>query len=239
MHQRKVALEVLGSQIREEILELLGDHEALVHDGARREAGDVEVVGDAALGGEAQGALLDQVEHALERAAWAEACDEQLRERGHGGAAGGADRRHVHGNVAPAEHALPVVADHVFEDALLLGGAAVIPRQEHLGHAVVAGEGQLDADAIERALVVQVRDAREDAGAIARFGIGTGGASVGQPAEQLDPFLHDQMRGRPDQIRHEPDAARIVLARGIVQAGLRGLARHGRPNVAELTRRAT
>ncbi len=67
MHEREAALEVVGLEVTVEIRDALREHEALVDDGLRGEARDVEVATEASARAHLAGALADHEERALER----------------------------------------------------------------------------------------------------------------------------------------------------------------------------
>ena len=98
--------------------------------------------------------------------------------------------------------------------------------QEGDADGVGAGLGQLEAgDLAEEG----VRDLEQDAGAVARVGLGAGGAAVLEVAQYGERLLDQRMAGLAGEGGHEADAAGVVLVAGVVHT-LRGRASiHERP----------
>ena len=101
------------------------------------------------------------------------------------------------------------------------------PRgQEGDADGVRAGLGELESGHLAEE---GVRDLEQDAGAVARVGLGAGGAAVFEVAQYGQRLLDQLMAGHTGEGGHEPDATGVVLVTGVVHP-LRGRATvHGRP----------
>src|SRR5205814_1535432 len=127
----------------------------------------------------------DHVELALERVLLARErrrrADERLADARHHARGGRAGHRGVDRYVAPAEEALALVRDDTLDHLLELVPPNLVWRQEERADAVRARGRQLVA---ELAAEERVGDLHEDAGAVARVGIRTGGAAVLEVGER-------------------------------------------------------
>ncbi len=88
--------------------------------------------------------------------------------------------------------------------------------QEDLADAVFAGRRQLDADGGHLGAEVFVGDLDQDARAIAHQLVGADGAAMVEVLEDLQALRDDRMRALTLDVRHETDAAGIVLVGGVV-----------------------
>ena len=215
-------LQALVGQIGVVGVEPRREHHALVAEGAGGEGDDVEAAASEAPAlDRARHDLADDEELAFEgvrvRAA-RPARDERLADPGLVGLDalpedGGIDR-----DVAPAEEALPFGRDRLRERFLAGAAGRVVLRQEHHPHAVAARRGQLDAE--PRALLAEqpVGDLDQDPGPVAGEGVGPDRAPVPDVAEELYPLPDDVVARPVADVRDEPDAARVVLVRGVVES---------------------
>ena len=76
-----------------------------------------------------------------------------------------------------------------------------------------------------------VRYLEQDAGAVARVGLGAGGAAVLEVAQYGQRLLDQRVAGLTGEGGHEPDATGVVLVTGVVHPLRGGATVHGRPGV--------
>jgi hypothetical protein len=150
VHEREGRDEQRVGEVVVEGGNLLGEQHPLVDDRPRRQARQVEALGLRHPGGAHPllHALADGVEAALERVLVGGAAargDEDLPDVRHDGARDRAGRLLVHREPAPAEELLPLLADHLLEDALALVLLVHLAREEDHADAVRARGGQGDA----------------------------------------------------------------------------------------------
>ena len=150
VHQRQRRLDAVVAQVGIELRQLVAVEHPLVDDGARRQAGDVEVrlLGDVQPPHGVPRAPPDHVKLALERVVVGDvgaAADEELLDDRLRSLRGLAEHAVVGRHLAPAEEGLPLVAHDLLEQVLAGGPAARVVRQEHHADAVLPGGGQLDA----------------------------------------------------------------------------------------------
>ncbi len=216
-------------QVGEIFRELSGEQHALVDEGARREAREVDDVGaEETLATDfGAGALAHDVELALKGELAGElggAADEDLADGGLAGFGGFAKVGVVGGDAAPAEE-LEALALHDGGDLLLdLAALGRVFREEDEAGAVVAGGGERDAGFLGDLGAEGVRDLDEDAGAVAGIGLAAGGAAVVEIFEDLDALAHEVVRGTTMEIGDEADAASVVLEPRVVEALFGGAA---------------
>ena len=230
----------LGEGIPEvgiETLDLVGEQQALVDHGARRERRHVELrqarqfVLLLELGQRVLGLLADGEDLALEGVLvgdlGAAADDRHLHHRhalDHAAAETGRVGRHV----APADQPLLLDLDEMLEPLDRKVARLVVLRQEAHRHRVVAGRRQVDAGLLRP--VAQQRVGRLDhaAGAVADQRIGADGAAMVEVDQDLQALADDVMRLAALDVGHEADAARVVLVARVVQSLLLGQIGHMR-----------
>jgi hypothetical protein len=215
-------------EVLKELLDLGGEEEPFVDDGAAAERGDVEEVLVADVGGAdfVFDALADDVEFAFELdfGEGGGAADEDLFDVGLGGAGDAADGVDVEGGVAPAEDFEAFFADYPFEDTLDEQAGGPFDGQEDETDAVLAGGGEGEADFGTLAREEGMGDLYKKAGAIAGFRIAAAGAAVGEIDEDLHAFRDDVVRFVAVDVDHKADATGIALVHRAIQALRRGKA---------------
>ena len=221
VHHGQAGHKGLFGQIRIEGAELLGVQHALVDHGPAGEAGDVEVTAarQHRAGHPLLGQAADHVELALEvhaRRRGGAPTDEDLADDGLAGPGGEPQRGVVRGDVAPAQDHLALAGGRLFEDLLASVAVAVVRGQVEHANAVLAGGRQLDAHGAAAGRQEGVGDLGEDAGPVTRGLLAARGTAVHQVAEDLQGLLDDVMGRTALGIRHEPEAAGIMLLGGIV-----------------------
>ena len=171
---RQSALVTSGiGQLEVELLDLRGQHQALVDDGAAGEGRNVEIslpsMSD--VGHLVFSAAADEIEQALEGVLIHAlgTADEELLDIGLRSAGFAADGVTVDGRVAPAQNLQAFCGCDAFEDAFALETAVLVNGKKDHGHAVRAGTGQLDTELAAFAGEEDVRDLDENAGAVARL----------------------------------------------------------------------
>ena len=119
-------------------------------------------------------------------------------------------------HVAPPDRPLALggnrLLDHLFDQQPALG----VGRQVAHAHAVAAGRRELDAR--RGAAQEGVGDLQQDPGAVTGVGIGALGAAMLEVLQRVERLLDHGMTRLSPQLRHEGDAARVVLVGGIVEA---------------------
>ncbi len=136
------------------------------------------------------------------------------------------------------EHGQPFLAGHAFEDPLAEDPLLQFHREEYHSDSVGAGGGKRNTELGAFARKEVVRDLYQKAGAIARLGVASARASVGEVDEDLDAARDDIVRLTALNVRDEADAAGIVLVLWIVQTLLGGQAAanrgigHGIPKIS-------
>ena len=226
VHQRERRLHVPIGEVGEHRLDLAGRQHALVDEGVRRQADDVEEllrcgVGDRQPVGLVLDALADHVQLALEPGPRVGprqrriACDEELFEDRLDRHGARSDRAVIGRHGAPSEQALALLGHDPGHE--LLGGLAIpsVPRQEHQPHAVFAGRRQR-----RRRHLAQkgVGDLNQDACAVAGVRLAPARAAVLQVLEDLQRLLQDRVRPAALDVDDEADAAGVVLVARVVQA---------------------
>ena len=206
-------LTVRDRKIRIERGHLLGEHQSLVDDGLRGARANVEFVGMR----RAASALADRVERVLERLAGAGAPDEQLQDGRPRVARHGTDRRAVDGHLAPAEHALSVVHHRGLENRLLLAAPPGIAREEAHRDRVVARRRQLHLFLGHLCGEQRMRQLQEHACSVAGARVAAGRPPVGEVLEDLETLLYDLVGRNAAERGDEPEPARIVLERRIIE----------------------
>ncbi len=231
MHQRHRALGARVAQVGIEAGELVGDQHALVVDRARGARGHVQtvLVGELADAADHEQLALEgvlvEVGGTLDLRAEPH---EQLPDRGAAGARGASRAGGVHRHLAPAEHSLALGAGGALEQLAQARTLGILGREEAHQHPVAAGRRQLEVHDGAQQLVGHLH---EDPRAVARRGIGAGGAAVLEVLERLDRLRDHLVGGHVVQARNHAHPARIVLEAGVVEANglgrLFGLRSHG------------
>jgi hypothetical protein len=222
-------------QVQVVLAHLVGQQQALVHDGTgrhRRHEVFLAMLELERLDGVA-GRLADHVELTFQRVRGhdvAATANEDLADHRLGGAHGRGHRHiAVHRHVAPAQHDLAFEAHGAFQLLLARQARGVFLRQEDHAHAVFAGGRQLHALLGHLFAVELVRDLDQDAGAIAHQRVGTHGTPVVQVLKDLQTLRNDLVGFLALDMRHHADAAGVMLVGGVVQAlGLRAGGEVGR-----------
>ena len=214
VHQRQRRLDALVLQVEIERGQLIAVQHPLVDDGSRGEAGDVEarLLGDLQAADRVASAPADDVELPLEGVVLddrrvtgdEELLDDRLRLAG-----GRPQHPAVDRDLAPAEHALPLVTHDLLEQVLAGGPAARIAGQEHHPDAVVPDRGERDVPLGLGAGGGQevVRDLDEDAGAVAGVLFRPARTAVLEVEEYLDPVPDDLVGLASLQIDNEANPA--------------------------------
>jgi len=216
----------LVRQVGIKTFDLLGQHEPLVDDHARRKARQVEVFRllELALADLALDTLANDVElpfQSLARRLGAPG-DEDLSDYRLDVARRLADQAIIDRHVAPTEDTLSLLGNDFFQSIGTEVPLAIIARQKDDTNAVIASGRKLGADFARLGGKEVVRNLREDAGTVAGERIATAGTAMRQVHQDLQPTPHDLMRAFAVDIHHEADAARVVLVRRIVKTmGLR------------------
>ena len=164
------------------------------------------------------GAAADHVQLALERVAFEvrRGGDEQLTDQRRDPRGGVADVARVDGNVAPADDALSLLFDRRLEQTLELGPTRGLSRQEAHSDAVAPGRRQL---VVESSAEERVGDLDEDPRPVAGARVRARGAAMLEVGERGQRTVDRLVRWRAVEPSDEGDAARVVLARRIVEAG--------------------
>jgi hypothetical protein len=217
-------------QVRVVLPQLARVQHPLVDDGAKREAGDVEVAPARHVG--AGDRLLrhppGDVELALERHVVGQprvAPDEDLPDHRHAGARGCTQGGVVERDVAPAEdrETLGTHGGLELADAEVAAGR-VLGQEDHAG-GIPAGGGQLEAELAGLLGEEGVGRLEQDPGAVAGVLLGSGGPAVLQVEQHLDRLDDDGVRPSALDVHDEPEAAAVVLVLGVVEALLLGVSR--------------
>ncbi|OIQ78883.1 hypothetical protein GALL_394070 [mine drainage metagenome] len=224
VHQRQRRDHARILQVLVVLADLVGQQQALVDDGARRDrrhevllaVAQVQaldrVAGDAA---DHEQLALERVGHHHVRAA----ADEDLADHGFLVAH---RRRHRHlavdRNVAPADHDLPFGAHRALDLLLARQPRRRLARQEDHADAVLARRRQLDAGGGHFGAVVRVGDLQQDAGAVAHQLVGADRAAMVEVLQDQQPVAHDVVRLHALDMGDETDAAGVVLPARAIQA---------------------
>ena len=211
---RILQIVVKGAQLRHQ-------HHALVDDGAAGEGTDVGA-----------GLLLfklaaEDVEAAVERFPGGGVRgpgEEALADAGHGAPRRGAQQFRAAGHVAPAKHAKPLCRRQRIENAARVVRGDPVVRQEEHAHGVFAFPAEKNARLRRPAGKEHVRQAREDAHAVAGGARGVAAGAVRQPFDDGQRVGYGAVRGLTAQVDHRAHAAGSVLHLRVVE---RIGARHG------------
>ncbi len=210
-------------KVAKEPRDLVGQQQALVHEDARRHRGNVEAppLREARLADPSLEDLARHVELALEgrsRGHIRAATDERLAHDGQGAASEIAKDVRIRRHVAPAEKDQPLREHNAFGCVLDRLPLPRIRRQEDHADPVVPGFRQPAAPDAEAPAQHGVRHLDQDSRAVAGARVRSRGATMRQVDENLEAVLDDPAgRAIPD-VRHEADAAGIVLERRVVES---------------------
>src|SRR5436190_2300389 len=142
--------------------------------------------------------------------------EERLRERRPARARSGAERGRLGGHGPPVDHAEAELADHACGDPAAGSGAGSRARwrEEQLDDGrPFLGPGRVEPERPEHARAERQRDAR----AVRRGAVGAERTPVRQRRQPAEREREDLRPAGSARVRDEPDAARIVLERGVVQ----------------------
>ena len=219
---RQSALVTSGiGQLEVELLNLRGQHQALVDDGAAGERGDVEVVLalDLRGGNLVFSAAADAIEQALEGVfvqpsgrGHKQLLDVRLR-----GARFAADGVAVHRRIAPAEDGQAFFLGDALEDAFALQAAVLVHGQKTHGHAISARLGQLHAQLAALARKKDVGNLNQDARAVARLRIAARRAAMGEVDEDLKALADDVVAFFAANAGDQAHAAGVVLIAWMIE----------------------
>ncbi len=220
-------------QVGEERLELPGGEHPLVDQGAAGQGGEVHV--ELALRALAQHER-EAVEHDAGGAlVHPVARDEEVAEARHARARGVPHQGGRHRHLAPSDDAQPLLAGEVGHRGARGGLLRVVVGEEAQAHGVLPRRRQFDPGLGLDGAEEGVGDLQEDAGAVTAVDLGADGAAVVEVAQGGERLLHHLVRGAGVQVRHEGDAAGVLLRRRVVQALGLGLGREP-PQGAVVTR---
>ncbi len=220
--------EAAVGEVREEGLQLAGGQHALVDDGAGGERREVHA-------GLALGALAQHERLAVQLDAGASSPrlrpggapgDEQLAEGGHGGAGAVAEQVGGDRDLAPSEDREVLLCGDGLD--LLRGGGlcGAVGGEEGDADGVRAGLGELESGDLAQE---GVRHLGQDSRAVAGVRLGAGGATVLEVPQNGQGLLNEGVGGLAGEVRHESDAAGVLLVARVVHALLGGATVHGRP----------
>ena len=226
------------AQVAIEAPHLVGEKQALVDYGARREGREVQlcqvrqVLLDRQLGQGVLELLADGQQLALESVLVPNVrphADDRLADDRHLGQHGGAQSRGVGRHIAPAQQDLALDLQEVLE--LLDGDVArlLVLRQEAHGHGVAAGVREVDAGLPGPVAQDGVRNLNQNPRAVADEGIRAHRAAVVEIDENLQTAGHDVMRFAALDIGDKSHPARVMLVTRIVQTLLLR-SPHGEPH---------
>ena len=209
-------------ELRVERAELQRGQHALEDHGAVGQAGDVEAAGGLRdlLPHPVLDQLADHVQAPLEGVAIVHAPaagDEHLADVRLLLPRRPAQARPVGRHVAPAEQRLPLLCDHLRDDAVNPQPQVVVGGQEAHADAVFAGAGKLDPRLARQDLQRRVRDLDQHAGAVAGVRVAAQGAAVVEAGQHLQGVVEQAARSAAVHVDDKADPARIVLVRGVVQ----------------------
>ena len=214
--------------------DLVREQHALIHKGARRHGWHVKLLamGQIQRLDRMAGAFADDVQLALERIGHrdpAAAADKYLADYRLDFPDRIAEPRVVARHVAPAEQELAFFLDRALDLVFAGKPRSRFARQKHHADAILARRRQLDVLARHFFAQEGVRHLQQDARTVARQRIGADGAPVRQILQYLQPLLHDGVGFFALDVRHEADAAGVVLIGGIVKTLGKGRLVHGLP----------
>ena len=223
MDQRQSAFHAGVGQVGIVLRDLRRGEHAFVNERAGRKARDVEkaAASHAPVADLVEEAVADHVELALEfqtvldrRAAPDERHEHVGLLRFGGFAQVGVVGRHR----APTEEFLPLGPDDLLEEPLDIFAQALVGREKHHGHPVIAGRRKLDVLLLGHRREELVRSLDENARAIAGVFLEPAGAAVLEIEQNLQPLFDDLVGRPPLQVGNETHTAGFVLELRIVKS---------------------
>ena len=214
------------AQVAVETTDLVGQEQAFVDHGTRREGRQVELrqVGEVLLhrqlGKRVLELLADRQQLTLEGVLVANIrthADDGLADDRHLGEDRGPEARNVGGHVAPTQKDLALDLQEVLE--LLDGDVArlLVQGQETHGHRIMASLGKVDRGRVRPVTQQGIGNLDQNPGAVSHEGIGTHGTPVVQVDENLQTAGHDFVRFAPLDVGDKTHPARVMLVARIVQ----------------------
>ena len=205
-------------QVQVESPQLPGHQQALVDHGAVREGWYVAVqllageVGLGLLAHQVQGPLVGLGVQGHRRH------DQHLLDTGHGGAGLVAQHGGVHGHLPPGQDAQAPGAGTGLQRLPRPGSLPLWLGQEDHSHRQLLGPIQAQAHALQLAGEEAPGQLDEDAGPVARLGVGVQGAAVGELHHGLQGHLHDVAARLGRRAGDEAHAAGVLLEGRVVEA---------------------
>ena len=123
----------------------------------------------------------------------------------------------INGNVAPAEDLQALLAGGLPPDALDVLPVDGFAWHEELAHAIVAGGGKLEADALGLLDEEAVRDLQHEASAVARLGVRTHGTAMLEVLEDGKAIRDHAVALLVVDVGDQPDAAGIVFVARVIK----------------------
>ena len=166
------------------------------------------------------GALADHVELALQRILFEvahAAADEHLANHRLDFLGALGESAVVGGHIAPAQEHLAFGRDCPLYFLLAGHPGRRLARQEHHAHAVLADRRQRDGELAARPPQERVGQLDQDAGAVALQRIGARGTAMHEVFEDREPVADDRMGFATFDVGDEPQPARVMLVRRIVE----------------------
>ncbi len=223
VHQRDRRLDRRMVELRVERAELQCGQHALEDDGAVGKAGDVETAHCLrdTLPHPVLDQLADHVQAPLEGVVIVHAPaagDEHLADVRLLLPRRPAQARPVCRHVTPAQQRLPLLGDHLGDDAVNAQPQVVVRWQEAHADAVFARARKLHPRLAGQDAQRRVRDLDQHAGAVAGIGVAAQGAAVVEVGQHLQGVVEQPARTAAVHVDDEADPARVVFMRGVVQA---------------------
>ena len=214
VHEQQRALDAGIDEVGEELAELRRRQHPLVDDRAGRQRREVrrQVLGQLVLGPLAGDERL-AVEVDARRAIGGG--DEELLHRRHRGAGGRAEAVGLDRQVAPAEHDEPLFDGDVLDRGERLLERHRLGRQERDARRVRTLGREREPGDRPQELVGHLE---QDAGAVARVGLGPGGAAVGEVGEGAQPGHHQFVRPYAPHVGDERDTTGVMFEARVVKA---------------------
>ncbi len=209
-------------QLQIEIGNLGGQQKALVNNRAAGKRRDVEEALLPQIGGAhfLFGPFADDIELALQSifVHAVGALDENLFDIRLRAARQAADGVGIDRCVTPTKYCQAFVLDDLFHNGFALQPLVRFNGEEYHTHAVFAGGGKRKAQAGAFSLKKGMRDLDQHAGAVARLGVATAGATVRQIDQDFDPLHNDVVRFFARDVGYKSNPTGIVLMAGIVKS---------------------
>ena len=213
----------LVAQVEEIIAELGRQQHALVDERARGQRDGIETLRAHVL------EIVDGVrDHLAQQEQLALECflisrggatlDEDLPVHGLGRLDALAKTRRIDRYIAPAQKDLAFGGNHILDDFLDNGAPFGVARQEQGTDSVIALGGEREAEPLRRAAQEAVGNLHQHAAAVARLRVRADGAAMVEVQKNFETLGDNVMRFEIVHVRHETDAARILLVGGIVKA---------------------